>query len=148
MRFGKQISLAPVAIAFALITGVSFAGGPEVVLGARAFAGPQGIGWGTARPSEIFNGGDPSGLVTHINWSTWGGAVATGSGKNAIFKPHGGYYKQLVTIQLRASDRGRCTASGPLAYRKLLVRAPTRPGGPLGKWGSWSGAKSLCRNGF
>jgi hypothetical protein len=148
MRFDKQIPLASVVIAFALITGVSSANAPRVVLGARAFAGPQGVGWGTPRPKEIFNGGDPSGLVTHIAWSTWGGAVATGSGKNAIFKPQGGYYTQLVTIQLRASDRGRCKPGGPLAYRKLSVRAPTRPGGRLGKWSSWSCAKSLCNNGF
>jgi hypothetical protein len=45
------------------------------------------------------------------------------------------------------SDKGHCTANGPLAYRKLYVRAP-RPGGPLGKWGSWSGSRSLCDFGF
>ena len=58
-----------------------------------------------------------------------------GSGQNAIFRPSGGYYKQLVTIQLRAADKGRCTVTGPLAYRKLYVRVPSRRGGP---WGSGS----------
>jgi hypothetical protein len=46
------------------------------------------------------------------------------------------------------SDKGHCTANGPLAYRTLYVRAPSRPGGPLGKWGSWSGSRSLCDFGF
>jgi hypothetical protein len=127
---------------------VSSASTPTVVLGSRAFAGAQGVGWGAAHPSEIFNGGDPSGLVTHIRWSSWGGQTATGRGKNAIFKPQGGYYKQEVTIQLRATDRGRCTKQGPLAYRKLMVREPSRPGGPDGKWTSWSGSKTLCHSGF
>jgi hypothetical protein len=130
------------------VSAVSFASAPTVVLGSRSFAGSQGAGWGTAHPREIFNGGDPSGLVTHIRWSSWGGPSASGRGKNAIFKPQGGYYKQLVTIQLRGTDRGRCTKQGPLAYRKLYVREPSRPGGPVGKWSLWSVSKTLCRFGF
>jgi len=106
--------------------------------------GPDGKGWGAVRPSEIFNGGDPSGLVTRIHWSSWGAAVAAGTGLNAIFMPHGGYYRQLVTIHLRAYDLGHCTASGPLAYRKLQAREPSRPGGPDGKWFAWSGDKTIC----
>ena len=94
-------------------------------------------GWGTPHPSEIFNGGDPSGLVTHIHWSGWGGASASGHGLNAIFRPNGGYYDKLVTIDLRAYDKGRCTSHGPLAYRRLSVREPSRPGGPVGPWQAW-----------
>jgi len=134
--------------AFLAVASLSAAAGQEVVLGSRSFAGPQGAGWGTARPSEIFNGGDPSGLVTRIHWMSWGGSSAVGTGKNAIFKPTGGYYEQLVTIRLRATGKGRCSASGPLAYKKLYVREPSRPGGPLGKWFSWSGSRNICRFGF
>jgi hypothetical protein len=115
---GRSFLIAAAA-AFLSLGSASVAATPTVVLGAPAFAGPQGIGWGTARPSEIFNGGDPSGLVTHIHWSSWGAATARGTGKNAIFKPQGGYYERLVTIQLRAADKGRCTANGPFVYRKL-----------------------------
>jgi hypothetical protein len=131
-----------------VVAPVSSASSPTIVLGSRAFAGSEGRGWGTPHPSEIFNGGDPSGLVTHIHWSSWGGPTATGRGKNAIFEPQGGYYPQLVTIQLRATDRGRCSSASGLAYRKLEVREPSRPGGPDGKWMSWSGSKTLCRFGF
>jgi hypothetical protein len=124
------------------------ASAPTVVLGSKAYAGHIGAGWGKPHPSKIFNGGDPSGLVTHIHWSGWGGATASGKGLNAIFRPNGGYYGKLVTIDLRAYDKGHCTAHGPLAYRRLSVREPSRPGGPVGPWEAWSGSKSLCRSGF
>jgi len=37
-------------------------------------------GWGSIRPRTIFNGGDPTGLVKDISWSSWGGATAVGNG--------------------------------------------------------------------
>ena len=148
MDIPKRRLLVSTIIAVLGLASASVAAGQEVVLGSGSFAGPQGAGWGTVRPREIFNGGDPSGLVTHIRWAGWGRASALGSGRNAIFKPNGGYYAQLVTIQLRATDRGRCTATGPLAYQKLYVRVPSRPGGRLGKWLLWSGAKNICTSGF
>jgi hypothetical protein len=56
--------------------------------------------------------------------------------------PKGGYYPGTVEVALRAFDLGHCTSGGPLAYRRLDVRYPSRPGGKLGKWAPWS--KSLC----
>src|SRR5271156_2088508 len=58
------------------------------VLGSQSFE-PNGVGWGKVHPSRIFNGGDPSGLVTHLHWTRWGDSVATGRGLSSIFKPHG-----------------------------------------------------------
>jgi len=29
-----------------------------------------------------------------------------------------------------------------------MVREPSRPGGPDGKWTSWSGSKTICHIGF
>jgi hypothetical protein len=147
-------SIATIAIGGALSAGgalstASIASPPqEVVLGSRAFAGSHGEGWGAAKPARIFNGGDPSGLVTHIHWENWGGASAIGYGLNAIFKPHGGYYHQLARIELRAQRLGRCSAGGPRAYTQLSFRVPAYPGGPLGKWTLWSGAKSICKFAF
>jgi len=40
----------------------------------------HGQGFGQVRPQEIYNGGDPTGLVTKITWQSWGGATATGTG--------------------------------------------------------------------
>jgi hypothetical protein len=113
-----------------------------VVLGGEAFGLPSGEGWGAERPSIIFNGGDPSGLISDVHWSSWGAPVARGSGRNSIFKPHGGYYRHQVAIQLRAEKIGSC--EGRRAYLRLLVREPSRPGGPPGPWRSWSGASTIC----
>ena len=77
------------ALLMAAVVGGTEASTPTVVLGSPAYAGPQGVGWGSPHPSKIFNGGDPSGLVTHIHWSSWGQASATGHGLNAIYKPAG-----------------------------------------------------------
>jgi hypothetical protein len=116
-------------------------------LGSSKFYAPNSKGFGSVRPTEIFNGGDPSGLVTKIHWSTWGGTQAEGHGLNAIFAPKGGYYGQLVRIDLLARDRGKCPGSSRPVYRQLLVREPSRPGGPDGKWFLWSGAHDLCASG-
>lgn len=111
------------------------------VLGSSSFA-PMGDGFGSSKPTRIFNGGDPSGLVTHIRWRHWGSAKAIGFGRNAIFRPHGGYYARLARIELRATRRSTC--DGNPAYTHMDVRVPRRPGGRLGKWQSWSGAQSIC----
>jgi hypothetical protein len=132
----------PAAISreFALCRRVTAA---DYVLGSSAFA-PNGQGFGTSKPRTIFNGGVPSGLVTKIRWSHWGSAHATGVGKNAIYRPEGGYYARLATIHLRASRRGRCPDSDQPAYLRLEARVPAKPGGRLGRWFLWSGARTIC----
>ena len=118
-----------------------------VVLGSKYFitAPERGIGWGTARPKTIFNGGDPSGYVDKIRWTTWGGKVAIGGGLTSIFKPGGGYYATPGRIELKALDIGLCYAGGPRTYTKLIASTASRPGGRLGAWFLWGGQKSLCR---
>ena len=37
-------------------------------------------GFGSVRPRTIYLGGDPTGLVEHIAWSSWGGRQARGTG--------------------------------------------------------------------
>lgn len=113
----------------------------RIVLGVKNFA-PHGSGWGTAEPRDLFNGGDASGSVSEIDWKSWGGPTAIGFGKNPIFKPSGGYYGRLATIELRAEDVGRC--QGRRTYRRLSIRIPSHPGGKLGPWQLWAGATSLC----
>jgi hypothetical protein len=124
----------------------SSAAAANPVLGAKAFAAPYGKGFGTAEPSEIFNGGDPSGSVRNIKWSGWGNPSAIGYGLNPIFKPHGGYFRKPARAELRATDLGMCGKQ--VAYRKLEIRIPKHPGGKLGKWFSWSGAKTICKPPF
>jgi hypothetical protein len=119
----------------------------RIVLGSRRFGPPAcRCGWGTSAPPLISNGGDPSGTITHVHWRSWGGEVAAGRGLNAIFAPGGGYYPHPVVIYLRAYDLGRCTPSGPLSYRKLEFREPSRPNGPLRPWADWGGALPPVRD--
>jgi hypothetical protein len=49
---------------------------------------PNQKGYGHARPGTVFNGGDPTGLVTHIHWSSWGGAKAIGTGTSDYVGPN------------------------------------------------------------
>ena len=51
----------------------------------RVFA--HGSGFGQSRPPKIFNGGDPTGLVTQIVWKSWGGARAVGTGMSDYVGP-------------------------------------------------------------
>ncbi len=48
----------------------------------------QGTGFGQVKPAKIFNGGDPTGLVTHVVWSSWGGAHATATGTSDYVGPN------------------------------------------------------------
>lgn len=142
IRILSSLVLVTCALVAAFAASAGAAANP--VLGAKSFAAPYGKGFGTAEPSEIFNGGDPSGLVTHVQWDGWGNPTAIGHGLNAIFKPRGGYYRKLAHIELRATKLGKCGKQR--AYTKLEVRVPKKPGGKLGKWFSWSGAKTICKS--
>jgi hypothetical protein len=122
---------------------VTGAARPTPVLGAHQHV-PGTRGWGTVRPRTVFNGGDPSGLVSDIHWLDWGGPRVRGWGETSIFRPSGGYYPRLVKAELRPFSLGRCSRLGPLAYRRLEVRVPVRPGGPLGPWTLWAGNGNIC----
>src|SRR6188472_766733 len=113
-----------------------------IVLGGEVYGGEYGEGWGVARPHTIYNGGVPSGMISKVHWSSWGGAEARGRGRHPIYKPRGGYYRHPVVAQLKATRIGSC--KGRDAYLKLLIREPRRPGGPLGPWYSWSGPQTIC----
>lgn len=64
-------------------------GAPEASARAAAGTAPRlgaaysrgQIGFGGVRPQKIFLGGDPTGLVEHIRWSTWGDGEAVGHGE-------------------------------------------------------------------
>lgn len=43
-------------------------------------------GYGQPHPITVFNGGDPTGLVTSIHWQSWGGQTAVGEG-TALYAP-------------------------------------------------------------
>ncbi|MHB8452039.1 MAG: hypothetical protein ACYDAQ_16565 [Mycobacteriales bacterium] len=57
----------------------------QPVLG-RSWA-PDQRGYGSAKPSVIDNGGNPTGLVTAIQWQSWGGARAVARGVSEYLAP-------------------------------------------------------------
>lgn len=49
--------------------------------------GPYQLGYGTVRPTTIFNGGDPTGQVTGVRWRSWGDDTANGMGSGVWVPP-------------------------------------------------------------
>ena len=137
---------AVVVFAFVASAMVAQGGGIEPVLG-RANIAPSSIGWGTAHPAVIDNGGVPSGRAWKLRWLTWGQGSATARGLTWLYRPTGGYYAKPGAIELRAYRLGQCVAGGPPAYTRLVARWAARPGGPLGRWRAWGGWQSTCRIG-
>ena len=78
----------------------------------------NGVGFGQVRPKEIFNGGDPTGMVSHITWKSWGGSKAIGTGTALYVGPN-----QIVangtneTATVVAFNLGLC--GGKLMYRAV-----------------------------
>jgi hypothetical protein len=119
-------------------------GHSRVALGGRtSFAAGYSAGWGTAEPSFIDNGGDPSGRVTKIRWQNWGLSRATGDGLIAVPSIKVKSYV-LMRAELRASRIGHCTPGGPRAYTLLQIRTAPRPSGKFSKWELWNLRTNLC----
>ena len=60
----------------------------EPTLGLLAGIFAQGKGFGEVKPSVFFNGGDPTGLVTHIVWKSRSAPRALGSGLSEYVAPN------------------------------------------------------------
>jgi hypothetical protein len=88
------------------------------VLGRPAGVFARGTGFGQVRPPEVDNGGDPTGLVTKITWSSWGGTTATGTGTGTYVagnQPVAAGTPQRATIV--AFNLGTC--DGKLMYQAV-----------------------------
>jgi hypothetical protein len=90
--------------------------GPVPVLGRPP--PPPGNGFGKIRPSVVYNGGDPTGLVTHIAWKSWGGSQAVGTGIGWYVAPNqdvaSGTDERATVV---AFDPGTC--HGKYMYQEL-----------------------------
>ena len=79
---------------------------------------PGGQGFGQVKPAKIFNGGDPTGLVTGITWSSWGGPQATGSGMSDYVGPNqsvaSGTQKPVTVVAFKLG-----TCHGTLMYKAV-----------------------------
>jgi hypothetical protein len=88
---------------------------PVPVLGTAWGTGQKG--YGTAHPDTIFNGGDPTGLVTGVHWQSWGGPVAIASGTS--YDAHNSTVADSVqrTATVAAFNLGVC--HGTLMYQAI-----------------------------
>jgi hypothetical protein len=92
--------------------------GPIPTLGQPAGTFAHGEGFGQVKPSKIFNGGDPTGLVTHVAWRSWGGARAVATGITDYVGPNqsvAGGTEEAATVV--AFNLGTC--DGKLMYRAV-----------------------------
>jgi hypothetical protein len=89
-RSTAAVAIASVGLATAGCSAVSHATPLAAVptLGRLAGVFARGRGFGQVKPSEIFNGGDPTGLVTHVVWSSWGAARAVATGISDYVGPN------------------------------------------------------------
>lgn len=87
-------------------------------LGQPAGVFVHGQGFGRVKPTKIFNGGDPTGLVTHVTWSSWGGARARATGTSDYVGPNQSVASgRPETATVVAFDLGSC--GGKLMYRAV-----------------------------
>ena len=78
----------------------------------------QGQGVGQVKPAKIFNGGDPTGLVTHMAWSSWGGTQATATGTAEYVGPNQSVASGTEeTTTVVAFDLGTC--DGKYMYQAI-----------------------------
>jgi hypothetical protein len=139
----RLMSFALIAVT-ALVLAVAGAAGPaKVVLGSKASFVPNGHGWGTAHPSAVDNGGDPTGRAWTIHWKLWGRRTAVGSGTTYL-EPTTTRNWRRGRVEFRASRIGQCTAGGPRAYTRLAVRVAELHSGRFSAWQLWNGRSNLC----
>jgi hypothetical protein len=92
--------------------------GAVPTLGQLAGDFAHGEGFGQVKPSRIFNGGDPTGLVTGITWSSWGGAKATATGTAVYVGPNQSVAQGTEeTATVVAFNLGSC--GGKLMYQAI-----------------------------
>ncbi len=82
---------------------------PEPTLGLLTGTFSHGSGFGQVRPKEVYNGGDPTGLVTSITWRGWGQAQAVGTGRSVWVGPNQSVAQGTIeSVRIVAFDLGTC----------------------------------------
>ena len=82
-------------------------------------------GWGKVKPTEVYNGGDQTGLVGHIVWTSWGGPRAVGHGAGFYEAPDVDVAGSvLAEATIVAFHLGRC--DGRRAYTAVEWYFPNK----------------------
>jgi hypothetical protein len=86
MKRVLPIVLAGAAAAVIAVATASASSSPTpILIGGGA---PSSEGFGKVKPAKIFLGGDPTGLVCAIHWTSWGGEFAIGTGTGFYVGPN------------------------------------------------------------
>jgi hypothetical protein len=87
-------------------------------LGRPAGVFAHGQGFGQIKPAKIFNGGDPTGLVTRVDWRSWGAAQAVATGISDYVGPNQTVAEgRQEPVTVVAFNLGIC--DGRLMYRAV-----------------------------
>lgn len=82
---------------------------PVPTLGLRTGLFARGSGFGQVRPKKVYNGGDPTGLVTSISWHNWGKGQAVGTGRAVYVGPNQSVAQgKIEPVRIVAFDLGNC----------------------------------------
>lgn len=84
-------------------------------------------GYGTARPRTTSTGGDPTGIVDNIAWSSWGGARAIGSGMG-YYDPPGKPVSRSVREKATVVAFHLTTCDGTYMYENVEFYFPESGG--------------------
>jgi hypothetical protein len=134
MKRGATLVLL-ICVLVATVTVGASAGGTSTPILTGAGNVRSSEGFGKIRPSTIYLGGDPTGLVCHIRWLSWGGQFAIGTGTGFYEGPNqavaAGHQAPAVVVLSRLG-----TWHGRRAYTKFNWYFPQN--------GSTSGGVTHC----
>jgi hypothetical protein len=122
MPIRNTFAVATAVLALAAAAVPSASADPEPTLG--QVWGQNQEGYGTVRPAKVFNGGDPTGMIWNISWSSWGGAQATGTG-TANWEPPGAAVADSVSRPATIVAYNLGTCNGQLMYQAVDWYFPT-----------------------
>jgi hypothetical protein len=105
---------------------------PVVTLGISDASSPYMVGYGTARPSKISVGGDGSGNVENITWTSWGGAQTTGTGTASYGA--GSYGTCTAYKAAHPGSSETCDQRVPIVAYKLINNCGGHPGYNAVEW--------------
>ncbi len=114
MSVGRTFAAATAVLALAGSAAPCASADPEPTLG-QTWA-PTQEGYGTVRPATVYNGGDPTGRIWDISWSSWGGARAEGTG-TSYWEAPGAAVAESVSRPAAIVAYNLGTCNGQLMYQ-------------------------------
>ncbi len=136
----KAVRAAAVMAALAVAAAPVSSADPQPTLG-RVWASNQ-EGYGAVRPAKVFNGGDPTGMIWNISWSSWGDEQARGTG-TANWEAPGASVADSTPQPATIVAYNLGTCNGQLMYQAAKWFFPTK-----GETFNPAGHYNICTGSF